>query len=814
MRYARWITGVLAVAAVAAVALRVCGFLRAVPARTDTGSSQSTGDGLEPAPAVDVLLAQEAKQGSSHPESPTPEVLARQRVFVVGRVVDERRSPVAHAAMELRGPAPVSAAVADDDGMFRLGAPDWPDSGTNWVIFARDDRLGYATRSVKGIDRHSSEFDCGTIELRDGRALTVRVTADGTPVPGARVYVGVDKQSAPIEASPSAGGWLLESITGADGGVGFASLPRTALRVVAVEGSRLGAATAGPDRHEVAVALDAGRSIRVRVIDAGAGAGIADARLAVRRPDLSLVDAPWAAASTDSSGSAVVGPLPPGAQFYLYAETPEWVWPDRNTAETEIRESTDEVTLRVPSPITFRWPVRYEDGDPVDNGTPVTLDARDGTTDSGGVIASMARIEHGELVASVRYPTHVRAMAALPDGRVGFVALRWDPTSSRWRNPGESVVFRKPRTVTVHATDVRGAPAEGIAIAYLRDGRRFAGPVLTDASGIAVLGGLPAEILRLAVTENPRLVEPNRVGSFSSSASQVNLTTGDSEAHLIVQELEDVVVRLEDENGDVLRGRATVGVAVWPESLVAREPPSARWAGPATIRFRLRKPTGRSRAIVEVAGDGFATERVEIDLSRARSTGGEREIVVRLQREAVVGTRVCNPVDGVAEVYLEAEMADGRWEAVARVEQRGAAGVDATTHRALHPAKMRLRDALTGVTSDALQVPADSTPSWLELDIRNAGWAEGTIDVPPAVNPNGVILHATGRGLHFDDATGGFGIGPSWRLDGRRFRVRVAGDRVVRITPEHDACVPDPSAGSVEVTSPRGDLYLKLALRR
>jgi hypothetical protein len=210
---------------------------------------------------------------------------------------------------------------------------------------------GYEEHDAKDLVLAEGQtLDLGTLALERERALTVRVTAGGGPVRGARVV-------ATLGDADELGGWLDgEAEDTARGNLQVWSArtdPSGVARLTGAPGKALtiGAAAAGylasepmralhpPDAdHHVELELRRGGTVVVRVVDPR-GKPLSGVGVAHRPPGETEAEEGWTALSaektSDAAGVARFAPLAPGVHgFCLHDETGE-VWLDAGDATTQ-----------------------------------------------------------------------------------------------------------------------------------------------------------------------------------------------------------------------------------------------------------------------------------------------------------------------------------------------------------------------------------------------------------------------------------------------------------------------------------------------
>jgi hypothetical protein len=139
---------------------------------------------------------------SQDPAAPESAAAADPNAFaVIGKVIDERRKPVAKASIEaVIDRRPPLAGKTGADGRFRIALGARPRSGAlRGVVHASDGRGRVAIGSLPDDPATGNEIDAGVLSLGEGAPISVRVIRDGQGVAGARVWFG---RSHPLVLGP------------------------------------------------------------------------------------------------------------------------------------------------------------------------------------------------------------------------------------------------------------------------------------------------------------------------------------------------------------------------------------------------------------------------------------------------------------------------------------------------------------------------------------------------------------------------------------------------------------------------------------
>ena len=181
--------------------------------------------------------------------------------------------------------------------------------------------------------------------------------------------------------------------------------------------------------------------------------------------------------------------------------------------------------------------------------------------------------------------------------------------------------------------------------------------------------------------------------------------------------------------------------------------------------------------------------------------GEVAEVTVDLVTTGALVARVAPPADDAYAVALST------WDETRQAWRPPIAGNSTSTvggeradangvlaFRDLRTGRYRVFDAWSGLATDAVDVRGGETTE-IRLDLARSGWAEGRVEAPSGSDLAGATVRV-------DD-------GPPRPAAGA-FKVRVPGDRTVRIAVGHPTLQPDPLRGHADVTAPRDGIVLRL----
>ena len=226
---------------------------------------------------------------------------------ITGRVTDKADRPVPEArvlAFAQSGKTGPTETSTDAQGGFRLERL----AGGSYRVLV--EAAGFPAAEKTPVVAPAAAV---AIRLEgEGRAIVGRVVAGGTPVVGARVWLGSD-----------GGGPARETVTRATGGFAFGGLGEGAYALRAAHGEMASATRSSIPAGDAAsvepveLELRPGRTLTGRVLDDG-GRGIPDIAVRVEAAEQNKAETPGGAAvslvaRTDATGAFSTPALPPGA---------------------------------------------------------------------------------------------------------------------------------------------------------------------------------------------------------------------------------------------------------------------------------------------------------------------------------------------------------------------------------------------------------------------------------------------------------------------------------------------------------------------
>lgn len=773
---------------------------------------------IEPAarPAADSGTPAEAPAPPSGAEREVaqPRAAELRSVQIRGRTVDERRFPIAGAAVVLvsDGATLGGGAATGADGRFELATTLADGASLRGVLLraaAADGRVALETlRDLLG-----SEIDVGTLVLAAGAVLRVRAVAGEAPVPGARIAVELP----PYRAATAA-----VALADAAGTAAFAHLPAGVAYLVA---SAPGAAGVRqvllPDEGDVAVELRPTRVFEVAVVDAADGAPVAGARLCVREllalpagddPKDTMIGevnlwrpVPLLETASDAAGRARLAGLPAGARLGLevshdgYAAIPGP--PPHSPVMLKDSAGVVTVELRRLQFRTVRFPVAAGEVPAPAAGTVVQLRGAARSRYGRDAGPSAGAMGQGEVVVEGLDGSGA-FLAVAPDGSLARLWVKEGATA------GAPTSFMKPRAIDVRVRNADGHPAPGARVSALDQGNNEVGAIVaTDADGRARIEGLYPQLVSLWVA-------PPGARGIGSERASVDLETGDGALEI------------------TLERQATFRMRV-------------RIDGEPRLPADFRVGSGRlsSRVLEEVPERGEL--RVGLDIG-SEQEGEELRVFIR-GRDSLAGSALVVPVlggaDPVVEIDLESpgrlwvdvrrpagtpvelalEQWDGEAGAFARAFIPGAGQSMSVPNGVgnefriggLKAGRYRAVETRSGTVSAAADVVAGAEPAHLVLALQAPQYVRGRVEVPAgtALDAVRVLVEGGAAPRRSPMAWLDGGAPPEGAfVDGSgKFEVPIPGDRPVVVRAWHPWLQPAAEGGSLATTDGRDGVVLRLA---
>jgi len=789
---------------------------REAPGPASSGEAGPVAD-AGPAPG---LAAGRARDGAPDATAGEKSAKAALGTPFEGGVVDEDQVAVAGARVTLRPEVgePVEVRTGAG-GRWAASVVRLAPGKLDVAVSARTDD-GRAASAAFAWMPSALRADAGVLVLGHASTLVVRATSSDRPVAGADVYASVVAPWAPpsYAGTPTRPwvGWPYHARTDASGEARLEGVPDGDVRVVVLAAGPLrGEARVQAPRKDAAplvVALAAARDIDVEVVEKATGAPVAGARLLVWGEDFFLVAEPVPVEPTAANGHTWIRSAPIGVSWSLNAVWRGAVDPWGASKATTIPPDAMRYRLELSGGVRMRFPIAGGDGPVPAEGTLVLV--RDLSGDDfveAGFVREKASVADGHVIVERMGPMEwLRAVGTLADGRIGLLASTRDG-GEQVPTP-QPVRFVRPRTLTVRVHDAQGNPAPGCAVRlFLVNGNDWGPARAVDDEGIVVFEGLVPTVFSVRALSSPELVEEGRRCVFSDGEA-VDLSAGDAEVDRVVEPVRDAVVSVWVDGAPGIPSQALISVGLQPETLEWTRPSGLEVdRARGEIRFRVRPPPARARRPQEC--------HLEVRLSARGLPAASTSLVLeeatgRLVGRLSLGTggalvmSVRAPADGGASVYPERLEADGRWVPTGAKPAPVLDGRPDVLYEGIPLGRYRLRDTVSGCVSEVAEVVKGTNPVFLSLDLSRSGFAEGTVDLPEGAAVGDARVVATAKGI---DLEGLDRYGPNFTvLPPNVFRVRVPGDRPVRLVPAAPGCIPDPAMPELVVEAPGAGLRLRL----
>jgi hypothetical protein len=716
------------------------------------------------------ILKGQAVPSDAEARSPLPDKEETDRLSIAGRILNERRFPVAGAVVVTKSvDGEIDRAVSGEDGRFVIGRGARPTSPTwRWLEATANEGAARLLLYIK--PDAAPQYDYGPIVLRPRRSLQIRVTHGGAAVSGAEVIV-TDAESLLRVAelgrmrTDDHGVALLDGIV-AERVRAFAWAPGY--------GRAVGECAMPRDGNPLELALPPDRTLRVHVRKAGSEVPVADAEVWIAGAGTSGIARggsgclpPLPPLRTDAAGNVAVSGLPEG-HLTVVARAPGFALPSDGLQPRRVGAAPDqeEVTVELQPYRTLRFPIADGSAGAPPNGTELELKRYQplpGYDEPG----TAARVEDAHVVIDWFPPGGGWGRVEAPDGR-------WAEWRTKYRsNLGDPVVFHHPRDVDVRLRFTDGMPA-----------------VKTDSEGRAFF---PACIGGSATV----MWSPVAHG-FGTPLARVDLQSPPGPTEVRLAKPVDLAIRIVVDGVPRLPATYTVRVPDTDPVRLRRprevtdqeyeEDPDA-----AEIRFRWIPITEGEAPEVTVEAEGYPPATVV----PARSDDGIWRGRAELAASAALLVRV-DVSEGVRH-YLKVERWDEEKQAFTWDPRdpalRSGAKVDEGVYRyeGLRPGRYRLREHFTGTTT----APFDLRPG--------AGMIEVPFDLTTVVEVAGRVVAPDGEEPAFarvrvraadDDEPQEVRV----NVDGGFTHRALRGQRL-RFSVEHPVLQPAPIGGTVEIVA-------------
>jgi hypothetical protein len=770
-----------------------------------TGAVADAGSRPASSPAA-ALISPKRLEASD--EAAATAALDPSRLYVAGKVIDDRRLGVPGASIELvtEGREPLRSRTAPD-GRFVIDCGAKPAAPPRGAVEASDASGRVALVALPDEDLAGNVIDLGNLAVAEPGILTVRVLKDGAGVAAARVWIG------PMQKLG-----LGPFVTDAAGTLGPKRVPEGACVVRAFSSDLASRGEARVDvtrsgAPPVEINLVAAWRLGVTVKDASTGRGAPDRAIAVTsivrtsQYGMSAFGAPLprSIARTNADGRTVVEGLAPDQAVEVEVVPADAVpssYPRMNDTRTKVEPGAAEVVLLLNGGgETFTFPLEADETDGPPDGAEIRLSALPGTSSApppakGKVVGRNLVVEH--LTERTR-----SALATAPDGSMARLRISNDQMAAK---VGSEARFKRPRALVVTVRDRFGAPLAGLLVQCRLQGDAAVGrQVTTGADGTARIEGLYPQSVTVHVRRS------GESGDAASGAADLT-PPGDGRVDVTLESERACVLHVTVDGVKRLPPSFHVGI-IGPQGIahegvgpVDEDPDSG------TLRFGLRPDPGAESITLAFSAQGFPHATVRLPVTK---DGAPLEGTVALTSGATLRVKVVPPADGVQEVGYEVWQSGGSWAIREFAGQVGEMGKRTGRHEAagLPAGRYRARDALTGLASEPVELAAGSAAE-VTLDLSGAGIVTGRVEGPAdaagaaSARPGPAEARFASVSV---EGTGlvGRGGGIFVPINGE-FQARVPGDRPVTFRVKHAVFSPDPEKGSATVTAPGSSVVLKL----
>ena len=744
-------------------------------------------------------------------------------VYLVGRLVDDRRLPVADAVVTAHrlGRAPLSA-TADGAGGFRLGPFPRPEADGEewWLLGALDEAAGWergwiagrapSSRSYRPPPPLRAEVEVPPIVLGPAAAVRVAVESGGGPAAGATV-------SARAEAE---GVLVGQARAGADGRVVFPALPLGPFHLEARAGDLLARHTgvlelAGAD---VLLPLAPSRTVEVLVVDAADGSPVAGAELSLharlipsptsgirmgyrRIPSSHLL--PVECPPTDAQGRSILRGLPDDGYLSLRVSAAGFggrsgpLYLDSVTAKIPAGAARVQVELSRIGRRTVTWPVTVREVEAPPEGTELELVERAGAM-GGPAGPGRGWIRGGRVVVEGVPSLGFDRLAIAPDRTRAWLWVDGEALE------GREVWFWRPRTLRVRLLDQAGEPALGWRVDLRNQGNNHeARSQPVGADGMILVEDLPQQMIEV------RAVPPEGGPGTDLSLGTADLRREDGLLEATVPSLAELQVEVLLDGAPGLPGRYSLSVAGNGSEVLAEDP--AR----GSLRARAWLDPEAAQTSLLLRAEGYQGGKAELETARLLEGAPARlELTSTASLVCSVLQEQNTRVELRPQRYSDQE---GRWETLPMRELSSPNLPDGRySFEGLSAGRYRARDALSGLASAEAEVRPLGAAAEVVLDLLSLRTVSGRLELPEGYSRDGCLILIQGRDLDFSSYRRHFLSGfPEAGFNPQRdgsFRFRLPSDRGVVLRPWHPVLSPAPPADGGEAVLADGTEGLVLRL--
>jgi hypothetical protein len=805
--------------------------------RSDSGVPEAAPSGALADGAPDARLAPgaikprrlEAGDEAEAPESAPAAAMDLTHLYVTGKVIDDWRRPAPGATVDLmiEGRDPLRG-KSGADGRFRIDLGLKPGTAPRGAVHASDATGRVALVSIHEWTPWNPEpvaadgvIDVGTLPLSDGRGLAVRVTKDGAPAAGARVYVG---------ASQTLG--LGPFVTDEQGSLGTRRFPEGQRTITAFSANLALRGETSVDVGQksgppVEVALSPAWRLAVFVKDA-AGKPVAGQRLnlmtTVSTENRGMFSypptLPYLVKPTDAEGRSVIAGLSPerAVTVTAAADGSQFGWGGSldGSARAQAKPGTEEVVLTVgEGGETFTFPIVADETDGPPDGAELKLSVPEGY--GGAPPPALGKVAGRNVVIDGVTKGCINILATADDGTRALLRILGEARNTK---VGSEAKFKRPRTLFVTAHDRAGKPLSGEVVHCRSQGNSPLGKEATiGGDGTARIEGLSPQKVDVTIR---RKGERSPFGG--RTAGSADLTKGDARLELVVEQARECVLYVTVDGEKRLPATFRVNIAAergmggGDVGAIEEDPEKA------VLRFSVRPDPKQASLNLDVSGKGCPLVTVALAIPKDDSV---LEGTAALVTGGKVLIHVLPPSDNIHSVSLETWSAErSSWTPrrgggfMPGFEEPGKKPTEITVD-SLPAGRYRATDSSTGIVTEPFDLAAGASGE-VTIDLSRAGVVTGRVEGPVEGEPSqapdqdviaqrraSVFVEGAGLGSRRDLMMGSPDGGIQVRINSE-FKTRVPGDRPVTLRVTHQLYAPDPVAGKATVTAPGSAVVLKL----
>lgn len=704
---------------------------------------------------------------------------------VTGRVVDDRRRPVAGAEVKLfRHGRPPVAGSTDVRGRFRIPfGPVRPGRSEGAAIRVRRGEAGGSGSCTHRGDLEGA-IDAGTIVLGPTGSLEIAVREVGAAAADVPVLVASGGVVVAGARTGDDGVARFHGMTAAYYEIQAARTPRRRATAIA----RMSLPSAGPTRIDLE--LRDGREILVTVVEAGTEAPIPGARVQawVERhfevaPREIPIAEPFAPPPTDAAGRTRVTGAEEGLRVRVSADAEDFAPPEH---VAWVPPARSEARVRLARELVLAWPIVDGEVPAPPQGSVIELVPDYFTTLRQGLVTG------GRLVvAGARYEMF-GAWALAPDGSIA--RLQSPP-----RNP---ISFRRARAVDVVVTDTRGGPLEGCEIGVASGFTPLAPVARTDAAGHARVGGLFGGIVDVQAG----------FGGPRRPVGTVDLDQGDGRLAVTLEPAMPAVIRVSVDGERRLPARYSLRLNGGLHGAIEED------AERGDLTFSLIPTDAESPVRATLSSPEHPDAEADLVLQEA---GYACEASIDLRSGSTLILHVRPPPMGGQSIEIESWCSKtGIWKTMERqptVRSADPGDAHVLVLAGLPPSRYRARDLGRRIVSEPVEVAGNGGTYEISFDLSAVFRVSGRVEFPPGTSSHEVFVLVEGDGIERRELAWRRGFAP----DVEGLRVGAQGEftawglagRTIRLRPWHPVYSPAADRGEITVDRAQDDVVLRLERR-